>query len=505
MISLDVFDTAIFRDVYRPIDIFQLVEEKVGGDFARLRKEAENKASAKQRFYEIADIYRHLIGFDPQVEIDMEFNHIYPNMEILEMYNKNPKNYVFISDMYLSSKTIKKMLEKCGYKNPRVFVSCEEKCNKGSGVLFEKVQRRIGKLEYHYGDNYKSDIEGCLKQDIKPVFKAALHKQPLNLPAVKNPLLKKYAAALEVSNERPLTKLTKWFAPLIYDFTKWVVQNRKPGQHIYFLSRDMFMPYIIASRFMKTPDVHYLYCSRRSLAPLFLASKEKPLLDKMKTVLTPEELKQKTDTKECINYLRMSGIRDNDILVDIGYSGSTQCIIEKFLNIKLQGMYMQLDQVNKGLGEMNMSMYLDRFALMYRFLAEFILTSPEDCVEDYSNGYVVMREDNTQRKEYAKDINKIILDERLYRRIDRMNLSVFDVEQMIIHIQMNPSDEMLKILNEPILTNRTKQERCINFDKRAILNGKLIECYKRSYARPLFKRMCANDPDTASLIDLLPE
>lgn len=506
MESIDIFDTAIFRDVYEPTDIFTLVGQKLGKNFKINRVQAENLARQKNQFYTIKDIYKNLIGFNPQVEIDMEMQHIYPNEKILNMYKKCPSRYVFISDMYLDSGTLKAMLEKCGYENPTVFVSCEEKCYKGTGILFEKVQRRVGKITKHYGDNYKSDIEGAVKAGIEPVYSPALHKLNLNLPVVKNPLLKKYAAALEVSEERPLTKLAKWYAPLIYEFTKWVIKQRKPGQAIYFLSRDMFMPYLIATSILKEENVHYLYCSRRSLAPLFIESGEKPLLEKMKIVLTDEEYQQKRSkgTKECLDYLKNSGIKDGDILVDIGYSGSTQRIIEKFLKIHLEGLYIQLDQVPNSQVQMNMKMYLNRFVLSYRFLCEFIFTSPEDCIEDYRNGNVVIAPDNEKRKEYAKHINSIILNERLFKRIDRMNLSVFDVEQMLIHIQNYPSYEMMQLFNEPILTNRKKMERGINFDRKAILRGKLLQCYKQSYAKPLFKEMLKRDPELNSLLKLLP-
>lgn len=506
MNSIDIFDTAIFRDVYEPTDIFQLVEDVVGNNFKKQRIDAEKKAQQQFGFATLKQIYSYL-DFDPQIEIDMELNHCYPNAQILNMYNENPNNYVFISDMYLPSNILIKMLEKCGYKNPKVFVSCEEKCNKGSGVLFEKVERRVGKIEKHYGDNYKSDVEGCIKRKIQPIFYPALHKRPLTLPMVKNPLLKKYAAALTVSEERSITKLAKWYAPLIYEFTKWVISKRQPGQSIYFLSRDMFMPYIIAKTILRQDDVHYLYCSRRSLAPLFIHSGEKALVDKMHIVLTPDEYesKKKKGIHDAMKYLRESGIKDNDIIVDIGYSGSTQNIIEKFLKIKLKGLYIQLDQVPTYKNNMDMEMYLDRFCLIYRFLAEFILTSPEDCIEDYRDGKPLISKDHEQRKEYATHINSIILDNRLFNRINRMNLSVFDVEQTLIHIQNNLTDDMLRLFNEPILTNREKTERGINFDRNKILRGHLLQCYRKSYAKPLFKRMLAQDEELSCLLSILPD
>ena len=64
---------------------------------------------------------------------------------------------------------------------------------------------------------------------------------------------------------------------------------------------------------------------------------------------------------------------------------------------------------------------------------------------------------------------------------------------------------MMKLFNEPILTNRQKTERGINFDKNKILRGKLLDCYRRSYAKPLFKQMLLADPDLCSLISILPD
>lgn len=505
MESIDIFDTAIFRDVYEPKDIFQLLGDVFGNNFKQARIDAENKAHKQYKFPTIAEIYKYLPGLDYNKEIQMEMQHVYANPKILNMYKKNPQNYVFISDMYLPSNTLVKMLEKCGYTNPKVFVSCEEKCNKGSGILFQKVEKRVGKITKHYGDNYRSDIEGCRKVNIEPVFYPALHKRPLELPMVKNPLLKKYCAALTISEERACTKLAKWYAPLIYEFTKWVISKRNPGQKIYFLSRDMFMPYILSKTFLKQEDVYYLYCSRRSLAPLFIKSGEKALQDKMRIVLSEEEYRTKQNTKEALNYLKNSGISNGDIIVDVGYSGSTQRIIEKFLNIKLKGLYIQLDQVPTYSTKMDMEMFLNRYVLLYRFLAEFILTSPEDCIEDYKDGKPLIVPDHEQRKEYAKHINSIIIDPKLYNRINRMNLSVFDIEQTLIHIQNNLTNEMMLLFNEPILTNRQKTERGINFDRKAILNGKLLDCYRRSYAKPLFKKMLAQDEELSCLLKLLPD
>ena len=37
MESIDIFDTALFRDVYEPADIFQLLEDVFGNNFKQKR------------------------------------------------------------------------------------------------------------------------------------------------------------------------------------------------------------------------------------------------------------------------------------------------------------------------------------------------------------------------------------------------------------------------------------------------------------------------------------
>ena len=108
--SIDIFDTAIFRDVYQPTDIFQLMESVFPG-FKQKRIDAEARARSKNVFHSFNDIYTYLPGYDPNKEIEVELNHIYPNQRILNMYKKCPSRYVFISDMYLPSSVLKKFLE----------------------------------------------------------------------------------------------------------------------------------------------------------------------------------------------------------------------------------------------------------------------------------------------------------------------------------------------------------------------------------------------------------
>ena len=502
MISFDVFDTALLRNVYLPTDIFKLIEEQVGKDFYNKRIEAEKKAREKNIYYSLDDIYKFLPEFDKELEVQTELDNCKANPKILSLYN--PTNCVFISDMYLPNKVIAQMLEKCGYKDPKVFVSWEWKAIKGDGSLFKKVQKVLDtRIEKHYGDNYEADIEGAKRAKIPNVeFSPALHNIKMNIPIIKDVRLKKYVAEFLYSKEiDAIDKIPMFTVPLIVGFTKWVLQQRKPGQKIFFLSRDMIVPYKIATSLLNAEDVYYLHASRRSLSAACLNSKDKKLLDKMGLILTPKELKskKKEGMEEIIKYLSQFNMKDGDLIVDIGYSGTIQAAIEIALGIKLKGLYMQT--FPDMLLNIEAEEYLQRRVIQSCLMVEVPLGSDEDCVEGYKNGKVIFKPEHAERKTLAKRMTNVLFKEA--KKLINWDLNIFDVEQVLIHLQYYPNDEILEVFNRPIFSNREIGESVINFDKEKILKGKLRECCSLSYSYKLFKQMLEADPELSHLSRLI--
>ena len=508
MRSLDVFDTALLRRTYLPDDIFKLVEEKVGKNFYEKRVEAERKAREKKRFYGIKDIYKFLPEFDMEVEIETERENIYPNKELLnEVYDY--RNTVFISDMYLPSKVIEEFLEDAGYENPRVFVSCEMKACKADGSLFKKAQEHLGlTISQHYGDNYAADIEGAKRAGIKNVvFRPALHNKDYNLPKVRNTFLKKYLAVVEDECSSSLNKLALYYAPIIFEFTKWILNQRQAGQKIYFLSRDMYMPYLIARDIFEADDIYYLKVSRRSLACLGLKSRNNEVKRKLSFIFTADEIKKKRtqDDFETLRYLKKFDIADNDIIADIGYAGTIQAIIDNALRINTQGLYMQVSSnVIEGI---KTKMFLKRLAIHYCLMVEFVFGSNEDSVEGYKNLRPVYVKDNQERKELAQEIIGTIMSiaQNFYydNFIAGKGFDVFDLEQILIHQQYYLSDDLIKIYNKKIYSNRERKESIIGYDREEIMQGNLRDLYNRSYCQPLFKMLLERDSELKHLSRLL--
>ena len=139
IISFDIYDTLICRNVEKPEDIFSLTEIIYNNTrckncieilkFKEQRIEAYKKAYCKKKSKcTIDDIYReisypeNILTALKKIEIKLEYDLAIVNKEIFEIFEyckSINKEIVLVSDMYLSECVISKILEKCkiyGYK-----------------------------------------------------------------------------------------------------------------------------------------------------------------------------------------------------------------------------------------------------------------------------------------------------------------------------------------------------------------------------------------------------
>lgn len=179
VITFDVFDTLLFRPFSSPTDLFFAVGEKLGYlDFERIRREMEWRARQKAKegrgSYEVTleEIYAELeeqAGIPKergmQAEAAMEEALCFANpymTEVLRCLRGCGKKILCLSDMYLPSAVIRRMVEKCGYQGiDDYYVSCEQNSSKGEGGLYERVKEHYGreKRYIHVGDHPVSDVE----------------------------------------------------------------------------------------------------------------------------------------------------------------------------------------------------------------------------------------------------------------------------------------------------------------------------------------------------------
>lgn len=187
VISFDVFDTLIKRETKNPSDVFLLVGNKVlGPDKGKIFKEDRIKAELNARklnecfecnlenvYDMLPSVYDNYKEELKNEEIRIEIQACHPKKKMVGFLNEclnNNKRVVIISDMYLSSAIIAKMLKRCGINNyEKLYVSNEYNTNKICGGLFQKAIKDLDierKTMIHIGDSYTADVKGARKVGI---------------------------------------------------------------------------------------------------------------------------------------------------------------------------------------------------------------------------------------------------------------------------------------------------------------------------------------------------
>ncbi len=540
VISLDVFDTAITRTVYKPTDAFDLLEEKLGRNFAKKRIHAENLAKKENNHgYGLEDIYKFLSEFDMITEINFDIDICYPIQPILGMYNKNPDNYIFISDMYLSSDVIIKILEKCGYKNPKVFVSCEYGCCKSTGELFRKVENIVGKIDKHYGDNYKADVLGAQKAGIEGCHVPYNMEQQKDIYQVQDSRLKKFILSNQFHTKDLITKVTRYFSPMVYAFTKWILDNRKEGQKIFFNARDGYLPYIIAKDILKEKDIYYSHISRKSILTAGFNCDEyidaecnKIMFDRLmlmradnivelakaynypnddlidngnireSAILNQHKLMSffRKCKNNAVQYIKNIGLTENDMFVDIGYYGSLQLALNNLLGHDVKGYYLQHVPYLKA--DLERYSYFDKHIIYYKLLIEAIFSSSEDGVNGYNEeGEPLFYPDNKHKKEFSEKVTKEVLEVCKFLHKERIHPTKQDIESLARRFIYTPTLEESYFGDDEIFENGglTNYESIVCYNRERIKAGEIQKCYDDSYWRPAFLTRLRADKELSYL------
>lgn len=566
LISLDIFDTAIFRKVFLPTDIFKVVENKIGNNFYQERIIAQNTVAAKVPNYTILDVYNAMPRkFSPKEEILAEMTLTEANPYILDLYNKKEYDFVFISDMYLPSVVLKKILENAGYKDPQVFVSCEEKALKGGGKLFIKVQEKLGRPIYkHIGDNYNADIKGAQKAGIlhTEFVGPPIYKKQTTVPVLQNPILRKLLINNDIYSESTADKIGYLFAPLVLCFLKELLNEESElATQIYFNARDGFVFYLVAKYLLKTQKkIKYCRFSRKSVHlanfntdfPLsheinkytmsfFLTLRVKtlrdildmlnikevnhPLLDEYiefspkkqsiikEFVLSIEDLLRQKAIKERENinkYIEFLGMKDGDLFVDLGHFGSMQSIIYNVANIKLRGRYVHMYDASRAFSNviLEKTSFLPKdYLKLYTGIAELVFTEPRGTVVGYNDrGIPVLAKDSSHRKEVSKSIIKGIIRGVKDLLKNKVDISLDDCILILDRFFKTPSIEEAQFGNQPLFENGSiEEESIVWYNKEWIERGEIRKCFGRSYWKTAFMVLLRNDEDYKNLVKELPK
>jgi HAD superfamily hydrolase (TIGR01549 family) len=292
LVSFDVFDTLLWRDVDQPADLFfalQPSNNQIKSDRVIAEKRARKKASPRQEIT-LEEIYNDpsLAGLQLDRELELEQLAVSYNPEIYQLLSHAKsagKKIAALSDCYLDQQFVTLLLEKAGF--PRfdiVLVSSSQKKTKISGELFklllEKSQIKSEKI-LHVGDNYKADYLtpralGFKALRYAPIAERLIINQRLvnklrnNSPSLSSSL---YLSLITKASYAHLKGKSYWFrfgfiygGIVAYSYANWLIKSAKKAsiQNLYLLARDgEILEKIIKLLASNDISTHYLLASRR--------------------------------------------------------------------------------------------------------------------------------------------------------------------------------------------------------------------------------------------------
>ena len=181
VVSFDVFDTLIFREVKTPEEVFALAApDDLGFKAARIEAERYIRENTAAEDITIDEIYGRLAlkyGNEKaeelkDKEIGKEMELAYANPEALRFFEylkTKGKRIVITSDMYLPEKIVDQMLRKNGFEGyEKLYVSGDRGVAKRTGHLYDLLKEELGTDSIvHIGDHARSDYYMAMRSGIK--------------------------------------------------------------------------------------------------------------------------------------------------------------------------------------------------------------------------------------------------------------------------------------------------------------------------------------------------
>lgn len=289
VLSLDCFDTLIWRDTFRPVDVFKVLPGLAGSQRAHAEEAARRAARLMARGEDItiAEIYAKLMPNASaeareaaiRAELDAEASHCYafaPTVELIRQAKARGMQVVIVSDTYLDEAMLRELIARAGGEElaamiDLVFVSSRWRLPKARG-LYRHVLPELGvapETILHIGDNLHADVKGVAPFGVQTLhlkqFHAEIERQ-LRLEACLDTMLIRDDETLAAPQpHRPalaqgtpqLPDTAQHFGyavlgPLFSGYDRWLeaeaaaLQAQRGGTvHWLFLMRDGHLPLLV--------------------------------------------------------------------------------------------------------------------------------------------------------------------------------------------------------------------------------------------------------------------
>lgn len=294
VISFDLYDTLILRDVFRPSDLFKLIEihQDAPGFFCeriRAEREADRKAKtlgrANSDLDEIYDLLNSPRGDSLlRTEIQLEYTLSSCNPFMKRVYDRaveDEKTILITSDTFHKRGTIENILSHAGYdKYDHLFISSENGLSKYDGSIYPYIYKTLGITPgdlLHVGDNYRSDYLMAIKNKVSAHHYINARERNNNVLMSGSELFSSIhngvVSNLFTEKRAPSFKIgASIFGPLYWQYVNWIrEETEKDGvEKLFFLSRDGFLVKK-AYKIIIGEDHPYSYLSRLTIRRALLA------------------------------------------------------------------------------------------------------------------------------------------------------------------------------------------------------------------------------------------
>ena len=432
VLSLDCFDTLLWRDCHAPGDVFAALPGVNAYQRAHGERRARRNARAARGVHDVAidEIYRLVMprARDDEraraiaAELDAEARHCHgfaPTIALMHEAKRRGLQIIIVSDTYLTPRQLLDLIARAAGADvaamiDRVFASSTYGLPKAAG-LYREVLARIKATPdqiLHIGDNHSADVGG-----VSPFGVRTLHLEQFTARTEQQLRLENAVAALIGSNSplkapqphRPALAMANFavtgaaqhfgyatLGPGLFGYDQWLrtqadaLQAQRPGPvHWLFLMRDGYLPMRMHSG---PAPAHAIEISRLTATFATFAAvttilrhvEESRGIDPV-TIARQLRLPEATIAQVCGNWRALhdwcrvpanrrpivkaaqalaarlvSHVRntvqpapgDTLMLVDLGYSGTVQSLIEplltRALKVHVAGRYLILREMQAG-------------------------------------------------------------------------------------------------------------------------------------------------------------
>ncbi len=506
ILSLDCFDTLLWRNCNLPVDVF--AELDLPGSAMEARIWAETKARRVVPFQRgedevtIEDIYSNMmptaskaqVQAKVDAELEAEARNCYgfkPTAELMRAAKARGLEIIIVSDTYLSKEQLRTLIGRAAGEDvatmiDRVFCSCEYGYSK-SGGLFVPVLAELGVSPaaiLHCGDNPTADVAApeqlgihCChleqfdaesEQRLRLEASAACIVDPTTRITVPAYQPHRQRVALREADDAATRLGHDVLGPIFHSFAGWIkdeadAQQARTGKptKLLFLLRDGYLPaQAYLARYPEDAgNVAMVEISRLTAAKAGMTDAkaiENYVLPELDTgsseVFAKHLLFDKAEAKrlgalpktkfaahiakpdiargiaqrsaefakKLVSHLKYHGVAEGDsvMLVDLGYNGSVQNLIEKRLQetmkLTVSGRYLLLRETwQSGLDKAGFADHRRYDLKLLHALSESIAiveqlcTLPQGSVVDYKADGSPVREENSV-KSAQSDVRNMV-------------------------------------------------------------------------------------------------